>query len=328
MKHVMKYFLLLCFCGIIISCNEKAEDIKPVDDDGSEHIEREPLDFQAEIEQGATFKVGDTVVFILAGNAHMVSFYAGTFGNAYDYHDQDRFYDVMPMLSFESAKSAGNNPDCATLYYSDEFDGNYTYENVKSVNWKPITDRFELSPLPEEAGLINTFSGEVNISDTFSSDTPIYFAWHCTTDAASQRTQFRVQNFTLRGVVEDNPSLSSTLYTQVATGFQWLLNDAAASQGSNLPSVSSTQLLWNGIFNNLSGTYKEGYAVSVPLELPQFNAGKDKPTVLLPMNDNTWSNHTFVYDKPGEYEVVFIGAYLDAGDQPEIIKKLTVKIEE
>ncbi len=331
MRTFIKHLFLFCLSCIVVSCNEKPEEIIDFPDDDKQ-ITKDPLTFDVQVTGDSdTFKVGDTVLFSIEGNPDLISFYSGTVGNSYDYINTDRFYDVVASLSFQSAKSAGNNPDCASLYYSDEFDGNYTYENVKQINWIPITNRFELDPLPEVAGLTNTFSGDIDVTDAFASGKPIYFAWHCTTNAASQRTQFRVQEFTLNSIVVDNPDLSTVLYTQAGANFHengWLLNEEAATQGSNLPTASSTQLLWNGIFNNRSGPFKEGYIVSNSMELPQFNAGKDKPTVLLPENDNTWPTHEFIYSRPGTYEVVFIASHMADGDSEPILKAIEITIEE
>lgn len=343
MKHVMKYFLLLCFSCMIVSCNEKAEDIIPIEDN-EEDTEREQLSFDGEIEAEETFKVGDTVQFNIEGNADMIAFYSGTFGNAYDYIDKDRFYDVIANLSFQSAKAPDNDNEinwhCARLLYSTDFNGDRSsedaYASVNAATWTDITDRFVL-PMGAPQGIaVYTNSGEADIVDLFEEEKPVYLAWHMTTEAESRRVQFRVINSSLKSVVVDDPSRSEELYNQNDFNFQWILNPAAASP-TNTPvhSISTTQVMWNGFFQNFSttspagthGEFKEGYAISMPLELPQFNAGKDKPTILLPKNDNTWSAHTFVYDKPGDYEVVFVASRTGDG-QEEIIKKLNITIEE
>ncbi len=325
MKSIIKYGLLLSVCTIW-ACNADIDkDMDKLKIEVQDPTAKGPLTFNVQLEK-TTFAVGDTVKFQLSGNPDLIDFYSGVAGNAYAYHDRDRFYDAVASLSFQTAKSAGNNPDCAILYYSDEFDGNYTLENVKNVNWKPITDRFVLDPMPEVAGLTNTFSGESDITDVFASGTPIYFAWYCTTRAASQRTQFRVQQFTLKAAVADRPHLSTTLYTNPDVEFRWLLNAAAANQSSNIPRVTTAQTLWDGVFNNNAGPFKEGYAVTKALELPKFNGGKDKPTILLPETNGRWDEYRFIYDKVGEYEVVF-KASSTKGDGVPVMKTFTITIE-
>lgn len=110
--------------------------------------------------------------------------------------------------------------------------------------------------------------------------------------------------------------------------FQWYQNEASATQGSNLPSVSSTQLLWNGIFNNLTGPFKEGYAVSKPVVLPELNAGTDKPLLIIAKQSEPSSSnkYKYVYNQEGEYEAVFIVSQVNSAND-EIIKKLFIKIE-
>src|SRR5690606_10016141 len=88
----------------------------------------------------------------------------------------------------------------------------------------------------------------------------------------------------------------------------WYENEASAAQTSNRPTSTSTMLTWNGTFNNTAGPYKEGYAVSGPIELPQFNAGTDKPRVLIMKQTEDVQEHRFIYNKAGNYEVVFIAS--------------------
>jgi len=330
---VRKYVIALGICAVLLSCNKDAEEnIEKAKVDITDPTQKGTLEFEAGPVGATTFKVGDTVKFAFQGNADLVNFYSGAFGNAYDYIDKDRFYDITANLSFRSSTSPNNgspvNYECAQLVYSTDFNGEQTYNNVISAMWIPITDRFELPTGVPKTITDYVNSGVGDISDIFEEGKPVYLAWHCTTQAGSSRVQFRVIETSLKGVVIDNSALSKELYTQGDMNFKWVENQASAEQTSNRPSVSTTQLQWNGIFNNTAGPLKEGYAISKALELPQFNAGKDKPTILLPKNDGKWSTHTFIYDRPGTYEVVFVASRLGASNESDIVKKMTITIEE
>lgn len=325
---VKRYAILLCMGILVTSCNKDLEELGPSEGETETPAPPVPMQFDVKTKETNTFKVGDTVKFILEGNANMVSFYSGTSGNDYSYRDKERFYSVLASLSFESNKTpnTSNNIDCAELLYTTEFNGVYTYDNVKSANWQPLTNRFQLQTELQATSATYLASGNVDLTDVFSSGKPVYFAWLSKTDAGTNRTQFRVQNFKLNGTVIDDSSLSGQLYSQMQFGFQWVLNSAAAAQASSLPTVTSTLLTWNGIFNNLTGPYKEGYAVSGPIQLPQFNAGKDMPTVILTKQNQNVLEYKYLYKNSGVYEVVFVASNTASNKQPEIIKKINITI--
>jgi len=320
--------IALFFLFLITSCNKEAGTLMPDETGINEPVDRGPLSFDVQADQNTPYKVGDTVKFNVSGNADLVSFYSGTVGNNYDYRDQDRYYDVAAGMSFESSKTPANstNIDCAELLYTTDLKG-YSYNDVKSANWIALTSRFFLQSELQASASNYAPSGVADISDVFEAGKPVYFAWRCKTAAASYRTQFRVQNFKLDGTVIGDATLSGQLYSQMQFGFQWVQNEASATQGSNLPTVTSTLLTWNGVFNNTTGPYKEGYAVSGPIELPRFNAGKDKPVVIVTKPGATGLQHKYVYDHAGAYEVVFVASRTNDSGQQDIIKKVTVNVE-
>ncbi|WP_017260029.1 DUF5017 domain-containing protein [Pedobacter arcticus] len=330
MKNLIKkYTIILGLIALISSCNKAADDIEKEEVDTEVPTTPEPLAFNAQIDQNLTFKVGDTVKFNLEGNSDLVGFYSGAVGNNYEFRNKERFYEVLAKLSFDSNKTPANstNVDCASLLYSTDFNGVYDYTNVKSATWLPITSRFNLQDVLQATSTTYAQSGSVDISDLFTASKPVYLAWLCKTAAGSSRTQFRVQNFKLQGVVVDKSSLSSDLYTQMQFDFKWVLNpDAAAQTGSNLPSITSTQVVWTGVFNNTTGPYKDGYAVTKAIVLPQFNAGKDTPTILLPKWKESISDYKYVYSKAGTYEAVFLASNLNSGAPGEIVKKVNITI--
>ncbi len=342
-RYINRYFLLLGVIILLGSCEDEIQKVELAKVDVEDPTAAQDLEFDVQLEESIEVKVGDVVHFNISGNADLIDFYSGAFGNAYAYKDQDRFYDVLANLSFRTGKSPNNNTEdnwnCAQLVYSTDFNGERTgpnaYTNAVAATWKPIPHEFAITAVPSDIA-VYTDSGVGDISAIFAEGVPVYLAWHCTTQAESNRVQFRVIGSSIQGVVIDNAALSEELYTQGQLDFKWAENPASAEQPSNRPTVSSTQLQWSGIFGNktvanpshpLLGQFKEGYAISAPLELPQFNAGKDKPTLLVPKNDGTWATHEFIYTRPGVYEVVFVAARKNTNDEP-ITKTLTVTVTE
>ncbi len=311
---MMKRYLI--YMGIMLtiaSCQDPYETSAP--------------DFSVWTEK-AVYAVGDTVRFKIAGSPDMINFYSGIFGNEYRENPRDPLYNFTPILSFRSAKYAGNNEDCAELLYTTEFNENYDFNNVKLVNWINISDHFTIPPI---VGTSATFSnsGAVDISDLFEEGKPIYFAWHCKTNEASQRTRFAIGDFTFSGVDVNNPSVSSVIYSQPAFGFQWSLNPDAAGQESNLPSVTNTLITWDGIFNNLAGPLKEGYAISGPVMLPDaIVLQPDLPIVVKSIQTENLTEFLYVFEEAGEFEVAFVGYNINFSDRSEAVKKMKITIQE
>jgi len=273
------------------------------------------------------YTVGERVKFNIEGSPDMLNFYSGEIGNDYTYYDKERIYDMTPSLGFRAAKFAGNNVDCAELLYTTDFDENYTFDNVKSVNWINISNRFTIPPI---VGTAASFSdaGISDISDLVENGKPIYFAWHCKTNEASQRTRFQVMNFNVNGEVLNNSDLSGILFSQAQLSFKWVLNEAAAGQASNLPSITNTLVYWDGIYDNTSGPLKEGYAVSGPVNITdQINLGLDKPVVIKSIQNENMTEYYHTFDKAGEYEVAFVGYNVNFKGKKEVIKKIKLVVE-
>jgi len=273
-----------------------------------------------------TYKVGDTVRFKIQGNLDIINFFSGEIGNEYAFHNVERVYNIVPYLSFQSTKYTGTNDDVATLVYSKDFTGNYSIEAVKSATWIPITDRFTMPP--KTSAIEYKESGSANIADLFSEGKPIYFAWYCKTESGTNLTRFRVTEFTMKGKAIEDENISGTLYDQGAFAFQWVLNEAAAIQPNNLPSITNTLIYWNGIVDNQTGPFKEGYAVSGPVSADKINFGVDLPLPIKSIQDENITEYAARYDSPGEYIVTFVGVNSNFEGTKEVIRQLKIMVTE
>ncbi|TZF83003.1 DUF5017 domain-containing protein [Pedobacter sp. BS3] len=307
-----KYLTVVSMLLTMAACKDPYEVTEPV--------------FNVSTEQ-TVYAVGERIKFTIEGSPDMINFYSGSNGNDYAYHDKERIYDIVPKLSFRAAKFAGNNSDCAELLYTTDFDGNYTYDNVKAVNWINISNRFTIPPI---VGTAASFSdaGTADISDLVVEGKPICFAWHCKTNEASQRTRFQVTDFNVNGENQNDSDLSGVLYSQAQLSFQWVLNADAANQASNKPSVTNTLVYWDGIFDNTAGPLKEGYAVSAPVTISdQINLGLDKPQVIKSIQNENMTEFYYTFDKAGEYEVAFVGYNVNYKGKKEAVKKIKLTIQ-
>ncbi len=279
------------------------------------------------------YTAGEVIRFHIEGNVDLIDFYSGAPGNDYAYRNKERLFDMVPTVSFRATKYAGNNDDCAALLVTTDFDGNYEFDNVKSksAHWIDISERFDLPPIGSSAFFYD--AGTASIADLIEDGSledgkPIYFAWHCTTEAGSMRTGFQVTDFNLNG--EDaSTGASDIVASQTQMAFQWVLNPAALNQ-TTLPSMSSLLILWNGMTNNTAGPFKEGFAVSAPISLgnKEMNMGYDSPVVIKSIQTENMVGHSYTFDHPGEYEVTFVGYNVNINGRKDVVKTIHLTIEE
>lgn len=308
----MKKYLTIISMLTVVACKDPYEVTAPV--------------FSVSTAQNV-YAVGESIKFNIEGSPDMINFYSGSIGNDYAHHAEERVYDMSPSLSFRAAKFAGNNEDCAELLYTTELSAANDYQSVKSANWINISNRFNIPPIVGSAASFSN-AGTADISDLIVPGKPIYFAWRCKTNEGSQRTRFQVMDFNVNGVVAGNSDLSGVLYSQTQLSFKWVLNEAAALQESNKPSITNTLVYWDGVFNNTAGPLKEGYAISDPVMISdQINLGLDKPVIIKSMQNENMTEYFHSFDKPGEYEVAFVGFNINFNGKKETVKKIKLTIQ-
>ncbi|MFA4868623.1 MAG: DUF5017 domain-containing protein [Pedobacter sp.] len=284
-------------------------------------------DFQVSSKK-LTYKAGDTVVFNLSGDPDILSFYSGERTSDYDFLKEDLVFSATTALSFRTTKYAGNNPDCATLKYSTDFNGTYDIASIRQANWIDISDRFHLASTLGTSAVYEN-SGEQDISDLFpAADKPIHFAWFFTTKQNSSRTRYQVERFEIRGLVENEEDLSGVKYNFVNCAFKMVEGEGFLIQNSTAqyPRVTSTYIYWDGVFANTS--FKEGWAVSAPIySAEKINLGPAIATGIKGVSDIPLTSYSYAYKKPGKYKVVFVAANANIYERKEVVKELEITIE-
>lgn len=357
MKEVIKIYVVLgLLLGVTVSCNEQLVPLESIGIVGDmPNDEPGPLEFDVEVDEISPLKVGEPVTFRLRGNVHVVRFFSGDFGNDYEYRDKDRFHDVLLEIGYQHYRYGNNNPHSVNadhtgiLLYSNNFNGeDYSYDNVVAADWHEVGSFL----LPEAFNGVNDAnfrdavtedgSTQLDITSLFEEDNPLYLAFYCRVNTGTQRTAYRVRNFGINAVVEEDPSLGGTLHTQAQLDFRWALNpDAAAqaniNQGNNadrpviLNEGAELRWVWPTGGDHVpppTGDAYIGYAVSGPIELPQYNLGKDAPKFFATSWNENVMEHVHTYSKAGEYEVVFIGSNINTPDRQEILKRITIQVTE
>lgn len=252
------------------------------------------------------------VTFSLQGDANLISFYSGQFGNDYRYKDGRLLdYDAL-NLSFDTQVRSGSQPDQFSIHISTDFNGEYTYEGVSGADWTDITEGFLLGP-PADVWI----SSETKNIIAYKEDgKPLYIAFKYTyrpPPAAAART-WRVNDFTLSGI---------TTLGEVSIADQWSAAAAAewtfvsnAIDDNNPITRSRIESSARGRSNNIFFQYgnhdgsqaigHDTWCISKAFEVDGVNHAGDEAVLVKQITDPQPTTYRYNYTEPGTYEVVFV----------------------
>ena len=324
MKRKIYNVLMLCVAACVGLATTSCED--------DFYSVSEP-DFNVSLDKPVV-RVGERAVFNFEGSADIISAYLGEEGNTYEYHDQARILPATMWMSFMMKTSSGTNgnpnPARVPLYYSTDFSGNYTLEDVKAATWVEISDRFKM---PTDVGQ-QVSSGSVQINDLFDEKGKIYLAlfYHLqaydTAKANNGRTLWQVLNFMIEGKTDKE---SGVLYDGNNAGWQFVYEagydgcTGGYQTSCSLPDVNATRVLLRAEFKP-SEDHKV-WAISAPIEKQEdVNLGFDRPVAVKAYADPTMKSYYHIYNTPGEYDVTFIGVNANAGGRHEVVRQTTIKV--
>lgn len=298
--------------GVLSSCTDSFDEVST------------PKDFAVSTEKD-TYKVGEKVVFNISGDVDFINFFSGEEGSDYAYHDKDRIYEDEMMLSFSTAQYPANstNIDCARLLYSNDFPAVYEEQWVKLSTWIDITDKVNYPRVSDTNYVLYDTEG-FPLADLFDgSGLPLYFCWEFVTEANSQRTRFRVDNWQIYG-----KKTGKLFYSFVDSNFQMIQGSGFAleNSASYYPRVTSMFILWDGVW--ASTVKKEGWAISDPIELSEaINAGHDRSISIKTIGDPVMRAYNYYFETPGTYTVTFEAINANANGQKSVTAQKTITIE-
>src|SRR5690606_31114331 len=121
-----------------------------------------------------TYKVGEQVTFNISGDAGILDFWSGKYGNDYDYRDGRLLpgpAEIMLEFRMREQYQGERTGSIFSILVSSDFDGDRTvFEDVDAATWTDITDRFLI------AGSAQTNTGKVNIGEFRDGSKPLYVA--------------------------------------------------------------------------------------------------------------------------------------------------------
>ncbi len=294
-----------------------------------------PTDFDVTVNKN-TYKVGDTVRFLLTGNPDYVYHYAGDSANRYENRNRTSLTGKVTM-SFTSRLTQGSTDstkqqNTLQVLISNNFvtpSAGYLIDSAAVVNsgssiWTNITNRFFLPKTPSNAS-IN--SGVADITDyaKASEGKPVYiaFKYNDVSDPIQLQRFWYLTNITVDNTLPDG-SKNNILF----------LINRSSNPLFSIVNIKNSDVRW-GIGSSaaqvsiqggtVAGTAdNEDWLISRALNLSQVSPDNAIPVKTI--SDNAVSLVTKVYTKPGTYNVVFLASNQNVYSKAETMKQLTITV--
>lgn len=266
--------------------------------------------------QKTTYKIGDTVKFVLTGNPGFITFYSGEPGFNYDYKDRTSAAGT-PRLQFTSYQQNTGEVATLRLIASSNFNGATTDTNsVKAATWTDITSRAILS-----TGADNTASGIVDLSDFLAANKPLYLAFRYTgyQHATLKQPTWTIRTFNVTNVLSDSSVSSISTIDQL--GWQ-AIDFKNPSVAWTVP--TSGQVSINGTATGSVNADNDDWVISKPLDLKKAvpNVGVN----IKSLNGNMLPVFTYIFKKAGTYKVTFVAINNSIDENKEVIRQTTLMI--
>lgn len=265
------------------------------------------LNFDVKLSQ-TTYKVGDTVKFIITGNPDNITFFSGEPGMKYEYRERLKA-EGTPQFQFTSYRQYGTQENSLHVLASTDFNG-VIDQNIGSANWTDITSSVTLS-----TGSNNTPSGIISLKE-FDSDKPLYLAFKFTGEVSStQRTwtikDFSVQNVLKDGITLDIANMSNTGWTAVSV-----------KNPDKVWAIAIDQIKFAGGPANTPDN--EDWIVTKALNLSAVQPDRG---VALKNITTRMGEYDYVFENPGNYVVTFLVSNATVDEQKSSLKQLNITVE-
>ncbi|QBQ40650.1 DUF5017 domain-containing protein [Sphingobacterium psychroaquaticum] len=332
MKYIISFMMntyryVLLFLAVLMggSCSKELKTLAP--------------DFDVQVLQ-STAKVGQPIQFDFVGDANIITFYSGEFGNDYHYADKDSIIALEKLnLSFQNQVrgQGGTAPFCQAdqfhVLISSDLDltgvaAEDQLDKIKQAKWVDLTTKYAWSPLNCSSTNPYIAAGVHNIAEHITKNKRNYIAFRYTnrpnTMENGKSAIWRFQALTLSAVT---PLGTTVLMTQANAGWKPVYEGGIAAWMANAfdLSASSSAVTMRGPLTT-TGTY-EMWCVSNPFVITDTNLGHNPGVAVKAYIDKPIRSYSYIYKKPGTYEVVFIATNANKDGRSEILRKVQVTVE-
>ncbi|WP_345953989.1 DUF5017 domain-containing protein [Mucilaginibacter sp. PAMB04168] len=290
-------------------------------------------DFTVSVDK-STLALGDTARFRFNGNPDIVTFYSGEAGKRFEYSGRATA-DGTPVLTFNSVRASGTQPNSLQLMVSTDFKGVAkgdtvtTKANIAAATWTDITSRATLSSGSTSA----TPSGAINLSDFASAGKPVFFAFKYNAAAGTIQNRWTITSFSIKNELSDGTTYEIANLNSSTTPYQIYGVDTFSPgwagytlQNTYLWNITSTQLMITGA--TTAATAKEtaeAWAI-----IGSINLRKVVPDVGVliknPTQSLSASAFTYKYAAKGSFNAVFVGGSIDVNREKFVQKSVKVNV--
>lgn len=312
----MRNLIFLFIAFAFFSCKKEVDDVK----------------FDVNVDASGTLLVGQPVVFNIVGNPNYVTFYSGENGANYEHRNTTSLNEtgMKAFLRFTAKVESAAANNSLSLLMSDSFKAlvanNYKTDSTAIVDgtWADLTTIAALPTTQNQEKAI-----EVDVTNYLNKQATVAFKYATIPHATIQQPKWTISNFRIvlqlangyeresqdslrRGFLPFDFNNKTAPYTNSAAAGRWnittnqksfvMTNTAAGlTQVSNLDYVVSRPMLLN--------TVSPDFGVTVKSVKDRINS------------------YSYVFEKPGVYNVVFVAKNADSESEKEIIKRITVDVK-
>ncbi|MDR6782151.1 hypothetical protein ABIE26_001360 [Pedobacter africanus] len=272
-----------------------------------------PDDFSVELEK-SSYKVGESVRFIIKGKPENLVFWSGEVGRKYEFRTRTVVEGNAISLNFKTFAQFGLTPidqSVIKLYISTDFNGKYDATNVKAATWEDITSKAVLS-----SGLDQTPSGLIDLSSFAARNKNMALALVYKTTVIkpeAQQNRWVIRSFDLKST---NQQGEETVLANMANAGWTAFNFSGPATNW---SISSAQLLT--VRNNTE--LDDDWVVT-----KQFNPNSATPDVGEPIKNisQKLTDYTRVYNKAGVYKITFVATNANLERSATVVKEIELNI--
>lgn len=295
------------------------------------------------LSKDVVINAGDTLAFDFKGNADILTFYSGEFGNVYEHKGRtERPFEGNIKISFET--SVQNSyaidpfPREVDVFISSDFNGDLNYANVisESSKWEIISDRFTF-PITSTNGTVKAVpittsnpEGKLDITELVEIGKSFYIAFRYKADnkmrVGSNTRNAREWRVDALSLVNEHPEGTSVLMSQSSAGWKFVNradNEIETGRGGSLNSTGRISIKGN---QNTTESGIEIWAISNPINTGMAKTEPDRGVTIKNISRNRLESYTHVYNKPGVYKAVFVAANSNIYGHQSVVKEVNVTV--
>ena len=302
-----------------------------------------------------TYKVGDTIKFLLSGLPDQVIFYSGEVGMRYENAERTQGAGTAKLV-FQTSLQKGvlTNGDSLRLLVSANLKG-YDSISIVKATWSDITSRNTKWPVAISTSF--TTSDSINLTDFNNDSINIAFRYKGKKSATVAQQLWRIQGFSLVNILPDGTKTGLFAPPQIAGG---TATSAFANTGWVMASLKNNTLpgfnAWNvGTANTSAAKAVKNpnginIATAYPITFdPGLTTGNDdnddwlitskvnlkqvKPDFGVPIKNAVALSLTkfnaipaTYYKTPGTYTATFVASNLDITKAQKVVRKVTFTV--